>query len=90
MNVTDVDDKIIKAASAGGLEAIRAYTAPYTDAFFQDLAALRIQSPDIVCPATEHIEQMVEMVQRLVERDTRMRAMGATTSASRVSPSTAV
>lgn len=67
MNVTDVDDKIIKAAS-GGLEAIRAYTAPYTDAFFQDLATLRIQSPDIVCPATEHIEQMVEMVQRLVER----------------------
>lgn len=67
MNITDVDDKIIRAAP-GGLDAIRAYTAPYTEAFFQDLATLRICKPDIVCAATEHIPQMVDLVQRLIER----------------------
>jgi cysteinyl-tRNA synthetase len=67
MNVTDVDDKIINAAP-GGLEAIREYTAPYTKAFFEDLATLRIQDPDVVCAATEHVDQMVDMVQKLIDR----------------------
>ncbi len=76
MNVTDVDDKIIKAAP-GGVDAIRAYTEPYTKAFFEDTAALRIARPDIVCPATEHIEDMAALVQRLVDRGLAYEAEGS-------------
>ncbi len=67
MNITDVDDKIIRAAP-GGIEAIRAYTKPFEEAFFEDIDTLRIQRPTIVCRATEHINEMAEMVKRLVER----------------------
>jgi cysteinyl-tRNA synthetase len=67
MNVTDVDDKIIRAAP-GGLDAIRAYAAPFTRAFFEDCATLRIKNPDIVCAATDHVDDMVALVERLIER----------------------
>ncbi len=67
MNITDVDDKIIRAAP-GGVEEIRAYTKPYTEAFFEDTGRLFIDRPTIVCPATEHIEDMVGLVKRLVDR----------------------
>jgi len=64
MNITDVDDKIIRNAGESGL-AIGDYTAPYIDAFFEDLASLRVQRPEIVARATEHIPRMVELVEKL-------------------------
>ena len=64
MNITDVDDKIIRNASAAG-QAIGDYTRQYIEAFFEDLDALRVERPEQIARATEHIEKMVELIQRL-------------------------
>jgi cysteinyl-tRNA synthetase len=64
MNITDVDDKIIRNAAAAGIP-IGAYTARFEQAFFEDLEALRVERPEIVARATEHIPRMVELIQKL-------------------------
>ncbi len=64
MNITDVDDKIIRNAAAAGVP-IGEYTPRYTQAFLDDLDSLQIERPEILTRATEHIAQMVELVQRL-------------------------
>ena len=64
MNITDVDDKIIRNASAQNLP-IGKYTARYEQAFFEDLGSLRVQRPEIIPHATEHIPRMVDLVQKL-------------------------
>ena len=64
MNITDVDDKIIRNSTAAGIP-IGEYTARYEKAFFEDLEALRVERPEIISRATEHIPQMVELIQRL-------------------------
>ncbi len=67
MNITDVDDKIIRNAAAGG-KTLAEYTAPYTQAFLEDTAALRLQRPERMVKATEHIPEMAAAIQRLGER----------------------
>src|SRR6266436_8873274 len=64
MNITDVDDKIIRNAVAQQKD-LKEYTATYTQAFLEDCAALRLESPERMTPATEHIGDMVEAIQRL-------------------------
>ncbi len=64
MNITDVDDKIIRNAAAAGVP-IGAYTPPFVDAFFEDLNFLRVERPEIIARATEHIPRMVALIQRL-------------------------
>ncbi len=64
MNITDVDDKIIRNAAAAGV-SIGQYTAAFEKAFFEDLDALRVERPEQIARATEHIPRMVELVQRL-------------------------
>jgi cysteinyl-tRNA synthetase len=64
MNITDVDDKIIRNATAAGI-TIGEYTAGYEAAFFEDLESLRVERPEIIAHATEHIPKMVELVQKL-------------------------
>ena len=66
MNITDVDDKIIRNSSAAG-QSIAEYSGRYVDAFFEDIDSLRIQRPEQIARATEHIPKMVELVQRLAE-----------------------
>ena len=66
MNITDVDDKIIRNAAAEHLP-IGSYTLIYEQAFLEDLDALRIQHPEQFARATEHIPQMVELVQKLAD-----------------------
>ena len=68
MNVTDVDDKIIRNAAAAGVP-IGEFTAKYEAAFFEDLGALGIEKPEQIARATEHIEEMVALIERLAERD---------------------
>jgi cysteinyl-tRNA synthetase len=65
MNITDIDDKIIKRSLETGQD-IKSYTAPYTSGFFEDCRKLRIEKPEIVAPATEHIEEMIDLVSRLL------------------------
>ena len=64
MNITDVDDKIIRNSTAAGVP-IGEYTAKYVDAFFQDLESLRVERPNQIARATEHIDRMVQLIQKL-------------------------
>jgi cysteinyl-tRNA synthetase len=64
MNITDVDDKIIRNAAAQNLP-IGEYTARFEAAFFEDLESLGVQRPEIIARATEHIPRMVELVEKL-------------------------
>jgi len=68
MNITDVDDKIIRNA-AGAKLPINQYTQKYELAFFQDLDALGCERPEIIARATENIEQMVNLIERLAAKD---------------------
>ncbi len=64
MNITDVDDKIIRNAAAAGVP-IREYTPKFTQAFLDDLDSLQIERPEVLARATEHIAEMVTLVERL-------------------------
>jgi cysteinyl-tRNA synthetase len=66
MNITDVDDKIIRNAVAQQ-KPLEEYTAIYTEAFLDDGRALRLEQPERLVRATEHIPQMVEAIRRLSE-----------------------
>ena len=66
MNITDIDDKIIKNSMEQGVD-IKTYTAPYVQAFFEDSATLGIERPDIIANATDYIHEMIELVERLLE-----------------------
>src|SRR5215467_2984494 len=66
MNITDVDDKIIRNAAQAAV-AVKEYTAKYQKAFLEDAAALHIEQPEIV-RATENIPQMAEFIKKLVEK----------------------
>jgi cysteinyl-tRNA synthetase len=68
MNITDVDDKIIRNATQAGLP-ISEYTQKYERAFFEDLDALAVARPEVIARATENIPAMVELIQRLAAED---------------------
>lgn len=74
MNVTDVghlsgdddtgEDKMVRSARERG-QSVLQIAAFYTDAFFRDAASLGIARPTIVCKATEHIGDMIELIKRI-------------------------
>ena len=66
MNITDIDDKTIRGSLAAGL-SLREYTDRYTRAFFEDLKVLNIEPAEHYPAATDHIEEMVELIQRLFD-----------------------
>src|SRR5437867_8890960 len=67
MNLTDVDDRIITNAAAAG-KSIREYTEKFAQAFFDDCKTLSIETPEHWIRATDHIEEMVKLIQRLQEK----------------------
>ena len=67
MNLTDVDDRIIANAAAAGV-GIRDYTAKFVQAFFDDCKALSIEAPEHWIRATDHIDEMVKLIQWLQEK----------------------
>ena len=67
MNLTDVDDKIIKSASEQG-STIAKITAPVTKKFHEDRAFLRIQDAELYPKATDHIPEMIGIVQKLMDK----------------------
>jgi len=77
MNITDVEDKIIRNANAAGKD-ITTYTAPFIDEFHRDLAELRVRPADDYPRATAFIPQMVALVERLNERGHTYAADGST------------
>jgi len=66
MNITDVDDKIIRDAGQAGI-SIGELTATYTALFLEDMARLGIARPDVMPRATEHIDDMVTLVEQLLD-----------------------
>jgi cysteinyl-tRNA synthetase len=66
MNITDVDDKIIRNAVAQQ-KTLDEYTAIYTKAFLDDCAALRLERPERLVRATEHIKEMADAIHKLEE-----------------------
>ena len=67
MNLTDVDDKTIRGANAASVP-LTTYTKTYKDAFFADLKTLNIQPAEIYPAATDHIPEMIALVQSLVDK----------------------
>ena len=74
MNLTDVghlagdddtgEDKMVKSAQERG-KSVLEVAQFYTDAFFKDTERLNIRRPDVVCKATEHIGEMIELIKRI-------------------------
>lgn len=74
MNITDIghlsgdsddgEDKMLKTAAERG-QSVLEIAQFYTDAFFKDIDRLHIRHPDIVCRATEHVADMIELIKRI-------------------------
>src|SRR5499433_1342845 len=64
MNITDVEDKIIRNAAREG-KTVQEYTRKYEEAFLEDIQTLRLERPERLVRATEHIQEMAEFIQQL-------------------------
>ena len=64
MNITDVEDRIIQRSQDAGV-TIDEYTAKYIDALWEDFDRLGCLRPDITPRATQHINEMVEIIEKL-------------------------
>ena len=76
MNLTDIDDKTIREATAAGL-GIREYTDQFIEAFFDDLDTLHVERAEHYPRATDFIPQMVKLVQRLEKEGHAYRSDGS-------------
>ncbi|MDX2153035.1 MAG: cysteine--tRNA ligase [Bryobacteraceae bacterium] len=77
MNITDVDDRIIKESGAAN-KSLGEYTEVYEKAFFEDTAKLRLEKPERVVRATEHIAEMVGAIEKLAEKGFTYESEGST------------
>ena len=68
MNLTDVDDKTIKGAIANH-QTLDEFTKPFKEAFFQDLKTLNIEPVEVYPAATDHIQEMIDMIQVLLDKE---------------------
>ncbi len=64
MNITDIDDKTIRKSNERGV-SLKDYTAEYTNYFLEDLYSLGVEKPERIVIATEHIQDMVALIERL-------------------------
>lgn len=76
MNITDVDDKTIKGSREAG-ESLKVFTERYLAAFLEDLEKMNIELPDVMPKATDHIEEMVALIEKLEEEGYAYRADGS-------------
>jgi cysteinyl-tRNA synthetase len=67
MNITDVDDKIIKRVRESKT-SLREFTSKFETAFFDDLKTLNCQPPTQTPRATEHIPEIISLIEKLVQR----------------------
>jgi cysteinyl-tRNA synthetase len=73
MNITDVDDRIIENSAKLGL-GIRQYTEKYEKAFLEDMETLGIERPEEIVRATDHIPEMVKLIEGLAQKGIAYRA----------------
>src|SRR5258707_7677144 len=67
MNLTDVDDRIIAKSQEAGV-TLDEYTSKYIEAFWEDFDALGCERPEVAPRATQHIPEMVSLIEKLKER----------------------
>jgi len=67
MNITDIDDKIIKRANAENKDP-KEITVPYTEAFISDIKKLNIEKPEKMPKATGHIREMIVLIGKLLKK----------------------
>lgn len=67
MNLTDVDDKTIRDSKASGIP-LKQYTKTYVDAFFEDLKKLNVEKAEYYPAATDHIQEMIDIIKVLIEK----------------------
>ena len=67
MNITDVDDKTIRGSQVKGV-GLRQYTEFFANAFFEDIARLNIESADVYPCATDHVSEMVSIIEMLQKK----------------------
>src|SRR6266850_5845778 len=67
MNITDVDDKIIRAAASQGV-TVRQYAERFERAFLQDCELLNLEKPELLVRATDHIPEMAEFIAGLAQK----------------------
>ncbi|UCE19311.1 MAG: cysteine--tRNA ligase [Gemmatimonadota bacterium] len=77
MNLTDVDDKTIRGSKEQGV-SLAEYTQTYKEAFFEDLRNLNIEPAEVYPAATDHIQDMVDLILRLRDRGYTYEMDGAT------------
>lgn len=68
MNLTDIDDKTIRGALQEKV-ALKTFTKRYGEAFFEDLKTLRIQRAEKYTAATDHLKEMIAMIEGLIEKN---------------------
>ena len=66
-NLTDIDDKIINRANEQGIEAAE-LAQKYVDAYFEDSSNLGIRAADVHPKATEHISEIISLIQALIDK----------------------
>jgi cysteinyl-tRNA synthetase len=62
-----VDDKTIRASRGKGVP-LKAYTKPFIDAFFEDLATLNIERAEVYPAATDHVPEMIALIETLFRK----------------------
>ena len=67
MNITDVDDKTIRNSNEAGM-SLREFTDKYIAAFNEDCATLRLEKPELVVRATDHINEMAHAIHQLQDK----------------------
>jgi cysteinyl-tRNA synthetase len=67
MNMTDVEDRIIRFAQDAGTD-LKGFTAPHVTGFEEDMGLLRMERPEVFPKATDHVAEMVELIARLTAR----------------------
>ncbi len=68
MNITDVDDKIIRGAALAN-QPLNAFTHKFEAAFLEDMTSLGVERPEVLPRATEHIPEMVALIEELHAKD---------------------
>src|SRR5262245_51200513 len=76
MNITDVDDKTILGAHRGGV-SLAEYTAPFVESFLADLDRLRVERVEHYPRATDHVAEMIAIIETLVEKGVAYEADGS-------------
>jgi cysteinyl-tRNA synthetase len=67
MNITDVDDKTIRKAIGKGV-SLGEYTEQFTEGFFEDARTLRMEPAEVYPRATQHVPEMISLIERLLEK----------------------